>query len=477
MKSLLASLTVFVAVLSICSSMPELTKVSAAEVSGNYQQALLQAQVARKRDDWKATETALRSACRLSSNNTNRNASAEFALGELLSDSMRYGEAEQHFRNAYFKCRTLDMRERALVALAQCNFISGQYAQSLRYLQLLASSQNLAIRQSSEVIAGLNAYYAGNQKKGLEHLSLSLDKYSRAVEGEKTVRKYADCFAQSSRPKDAAIIFLKLLNDEKRRSGLSSKQSNDLAYEAASALSRASGFSAQSFLPMLLGVGEQSSAQAKLKLSNLVESVRNNTDVLDQKMEETLKLSIEQYGPDSEKTKTFFERNIHFVKSFGVRKRCIEMMINALRSKFAESSDEVCACEEELAVLYSEIGQDGAANEIYSAILAKIELSQDVSNSANYRRYKLYSILGEFNLGQNNLQLAELQLGKAVVLGRKMRSDGFSVWIVQQYIDVLRKLGKSDKLKEAEADLEEAKSKVQVHDCHAFDPKSFYVRP
>lgn len=454
MKSLLTNLAILAVGIGILQSIPQLTKFSAFVDNGYYQQLISRAQDARKQNDWQAAETALRSACQVTGNNANRNANAEFALGELLSQSMRFGEAEKHFRIAYLKCRSLDLRERSLLALAQCDFAVGQYEQSAFYLNLLASSQNSVIRHSAEVIAGLNAYFAGNKKEGLRLLSISLDKRSSTANGEEDLRKYADCFARSSRPNDAAVILLKLLADEKKRNDFNSKDLNDLTSEAASALSQATGISTQFFVPMLSDCGVQSPALAQLKSNKVIEDRKIYSDAIDQKFEEELKLSIERYGPGSEENMFLFHRTISSIKSFTVQKRCVELMLKAIRPKYAECSDQVCDCEEELARAYIKAGEQEAGYKIYSAILAKCEPFQGTHESASKRCFALSLILGSYNLHHNNLQLAELHLAKAVVLSRKYPLNGQRQLTMEKYIDVLKKLGKSKQLKAAQAELE-----------------------
>lgn len=208
--------------------------------------------------------------------------------------------------------------------------------------------------------------------------------------------------------------------------------------------------------------------QAKLKLDKSTASIKSTPNTLDQKLEEAVKLSIEQYGPASEKTKTLIDRYIYSVSTFAARKRIVDLVLNECLAKFDRCSKEVLDYEAKLAFLYSHAGNESKAREVFASSLAKVEKSRNTGDDADLRCFKINSLLGESNLRDNNLQLAEFYLGKAVVYCKKHPTCNERVSLVTQYIVALKKQGKSAKVKDAEAELKEARHILLVEQLPAF---------
>lgn len=434
-----------------CASPP---KASAEDA---YRESMAQAQAATSRNDWQGLERALNQAAKSSGNFPARYANAMYALGNLYRDRQNPAQAYNYYKSAYERSPVPEMRSLALLQMAQCQFACGQYGPAGQVLRMLASSNNPQIKEEARQTGAIVDYWGGNRKQAEQVFATK-----QAV----SVRDFAE---NSGIANVSALIWIKLFEEEKRRSGASSKEANDLAFKAAYARSKDSKLNAQSLLTAIMGNGVQNSAQSKLKQAQLTEKARYHSKDQDAMLIEALKLSLEQYGPEHQKTKDLFECNVHHMDSFQSSKQMADMMIDACKKSYGDSDLRTIKAEEYLGQLYNEKHQEQYGCEIYERCLSKLNKSGNNSHEAKDVRCGLNGLIGSKYASHSNFAQAEPYLKEAAEAAKEHTNYSFRIVILESYIRTLKALGKNERLAWAETQLKDAESQIPV-----FYPPGFH---
>lgn len=415
-----------------------------------YRNSMAQAQAATSRNDWQGLERALNQAAKLSSDSPAHYANATYALGNLYRDRQNPAQAYTYYKAAYARSPVPELRSLALLQMAQCQFACGQYGPARQVLLMLASSSYPYIKEEARQTGAIVDYWGGNRKQA-EQVFAS----KQAV----SVRDFAE---KSGIASVAALIWLKLFEEEKRLSGASSKESNDLDFRAAFARSQNSKLDAQSLLAAITGNGANYSAQSKLKQAQLTESARYHSKDQDAMILEALKLSLEQYGPEHKKTRDLFECNVHHMDSFQSTKQMADMMIDACKKAYGDNDLRTIKAEEYLGRLYNEKHQEQYGYEIYERCLAKLNKSGNNSHEAKDVRCGLNGLIGSQYASHSHFAQAESYLKEAAEAAKEHTNYSFRIVIMESYIRTLKALGKTERLAWAETQLKDAESEVPV---------------
>ncbi len=430
---------------------------------GEYNKAIARAGEAATRHDMPGMERALQEAIQCCGGNASYQTRAEFALGDLYRDWQRYGDAYKHYQNAYVKSPNLSVKQLAALNMARCQFACGQYGASQKCLALLAGCRDSQIATEAKLVGALNDYFCGRQRQAFEVVSSTCNSRNYYTDGKPAnLLQCAECLDRGYFSQEAALVYLKLFEDEKRRKGAASKEANDLAFHACKALSQSSKFSAEYLLATMMGSSQKSSAQDKLKIAALQDSIRNTCGKDDEEIVTALKLSLQQYGPEHQTTVDIFNCNVHHMKSFSKAKQMADMMIQSCKSSYGENSLKTIKWESELARLYREAKQDDYGNELYKKCLAKLEHSGDQSNEALHEKCSLNGLIGLHYAQKKDYALADHYLQPAAEAAENYSNVSFRVCIIEGYLETERVLGKTEKVKWAEAELKDAMSKLPV---------------
>lgn len=423
---------------------------SAAQAATSYQESMSQAQAAASRNDWNAFEKALKTAVQLSSATPARQATAMFALGNLYRDRQNPALAYNYYQSAYAKSPVQELKSLALLKMAQCQFACRQYNSAKQLLNMLASNNSNTIREEARQTSAVVEYWGGS-RRAAEKLIAGYQASS--------IRDFAE---NSSYASVSALIWLRLFEDEKRRSGASSKEASEFAYQAALSLAKESKLNAQSLLAVIMGNVDRTNAQSKLKQAQLTETARYHSNQSDAKLIEALRLSLEHYGPEHKKTKELFEWNVHKMDSFESSKEMADMMINACTKAYGENDLRTIKAEESLGRLYIENKEDQYGYDIYQKCLSKLNKTGNNSGEAQDLRCGLNGLIGSRYAYDKDYVQAEPYLKAAAEAAREHTNYSFRIIIMQSYICTIKALGKTDRLAWAEAQLKEAESDIPV---------------